>query len=323
MKLLAALLLAAQPTDAPPVPSALTPYLVDGEVPAGDYRWLRGRFPGATLAEVEAFRAADHFRGACELWSKAVVKTNLAALGAKVVVLDGFYAVPKRCQQFVQPGIGPDVSWPAFTTALDKDRPYALGVLRGVTLAEDQVLEKGSLADQLSTRTVGDQALRFGWVESGKREGATADYSPLERAIYDGIITRAVTARDQANTAWLAKIVTAQGWPKRSKVGQDAANAAWLLAQHADNDPAFQLKALRLMTPLVAQKEVDPQQVAMLTDRVELKLSGKQRYGTQWTCKAGKRMPQPLTQDEAATDRLRKAAGMDSIAQNAARMDEL
>lgn len=319
----ALLALATSPAEAPPIPAALTPYLVDGEVPAGDYRWMRGRFPGATAAEVEAFVAADRFNRACEAWSKATVQTNLSALGTRAVVLDGFYAAPKRCHQFIQPGIGPEVSWPAFTAALDKVRLYALGVLRGVTLAEDQLLEKGSLADQLTTRTVGEQALRFAWVESGKHAGVTADYSPLERTIYDGIVTRALTTRDQANTEWLAKIVAVEGWPKRSKVGQNAANAAWLLAQHADNDPAFQLKALRLMTPLVAQNEVDPQQFAMLTDRVELKLSGRQRYGTQWTCAAGKRKPLPLTQNEAATDRLRKTAGLDTIAANAVRMDQL
>lgn len=324
MTWIAALLaLTAQPAEAPPVPAALAPYLVDGEVPAGDYRWLRGRFPGATPAEVEAFVAADRFNRACEAWSKAAVHTNLAALGQTAVVLDGVYAAPKRCQQFMQLGIGPEVSWATFTAALDKVRPYALGVVRGVALAEDQVLEKGSLADQLAMRTVGEQALRFAWIESGKHEGVTATYSPLERTIYDGIVTRAMTTRDQANTEWLAKIVTVEGWPKRSKVGQNAANAAWLLAQHADNNPAFQLRALRLMTPLVAQKEVDPQQFAMLTDRVELKLSGRQRYGTQWTCAAGKRKPLPLTQDDAATDRLRKTAGLDTIAENAARMDQL
>lgn len=319
----ALLALIAKPAEAPPVPAALTPYLVDGEVPAGDYRWMRGRFPGASPAEVEAFAAADRFNRACEAWSKAAVQTNLAALGAKAVTLDGFYAVPARCRQFLQPGIGLDVTWATFEAALDKVRPYALGLLRGVALAEDQVLEKGSLADQLATRSVGEQALRFAWVESGKHEGVTASYSPLERTIYDGIVARALTARDQANTEWLAKIVAVEDWPRRSKVGPNAANAAWLLAQHADNDPAFQLKALRLMTPLVAQKDVDPQQFAMLTDRVELKLSGRQRYGTQWTCTAGKREPLPLTQDDAATDRLRKTAGLDTIAENAARMDEL
>lgn len=324
MKWVAALFaLTAQPTQAPPVPAVLTPYLVDGEVPAGDYRWMRGRFPGATPAEVEAFVAADRFNRACEAWSKTAVQANLAALGQKAVALDGSYAAPKRCRQFIQLGVGPDVTWAAFTAALEKVRPYALGVVRGVALAEDQLLEKGSLADQLATRTVGEQALRFAWIESGKRAGVTADYSPLERTIYDGIVTHAMTTRDQTNTEWLGRIVAVDGWPKRSRVGQNAANAAWLLAQHADNDPAFQLKALRLMTPLVAQNEVDPQQFAMLTDRVELKLSGRQRYGTQWTCAAGTRKPLPLTQDGAATDRLRKTAGLDTIAENAARMDQL
>lgn len=323
MKLLAALLLAAAPqAEAPPVPATLEQYLVDGEVAPGDYRWLRGRFPGATPAEVEAFAAASGFNQACHAAAKRTAEANLAALGQRLTTQDGIYAAPPRCQQFMHLMIGPDVGWAAFIAALDKVRPYAIGILRGVSLAEVQVLEKGTLAEQLTTRTLGEQALRFALIESAKREGVTAEYTPLERTIHDSIIGRAMAARDQANTEWLAKVVAVEGWPKRSVVGGNAAHAAWVLAQHADNDPAFQFRALRLMTPLVAQREVDPQQVAMLTDRVELKLSGKQRYGTQWTCKAGKRMPQPLTQDEAATDRLRQAAGLDTIAALAARMDQ-
>ena len=40
------------------------------------------------------------------------------------------------------------------------------------------------------------------------------------------------TRIDAANTARLAEIVAEHGWPTRSLVGDDGANAAWLLAQH-------------------------------------------------------------------------------------------
>jgi hypothetical protein len=36
---------------------------------------------------------------------------------------------------------------------------------------------------------------------------------------------------DAANTAWLAAVVTSRGWPGRSLVGDDGAQAAWLLGQ--------------------------------------------------------------------------------------------
>jgi hypothetical protein len=42
------------------------------------------------------------------------------------------------------------------------------------------------------------------------------------------------------NLAWLKEVLAEVGWPGQSMVGEDGAHAAWLLAQHADQDPAFQ-----------------------------------------------------------------------------------
>jgi hypothetical protein len=53
---------------------------------------------------------------------------------------------------------------------------------------------------------------------------------------------------DEDSTRWLADVVSARGWPGRTMAGEDGAAAAWLLAQHADHDPARQqtvLEALR------------------------------------------------------------------------------
>jgi hypothetical protein len=41
-------------------------------------------------------------------------------------------------------------------------------------------------------------------------------------------------------------------------VGEDGAHAAWLLAQHADRDPAFQRRCLDLLTQAVAGREASP-----------------------------------------------------------------
>jgi len=45
-----------------------------------------------------------------------------------------------------------------------------------------------------------------------------------------------------------ADLLASRGWPERTLVGEEAAQAVWLLAQHADYDPIQQrafLKALR------------------------------------------------------------------------------
>lgn len=323
----AAVLLATVPVTAdsqdPAIPSALSPYLTDGTVAPADYRWMRGRFPGASAAEVQAYIAAIEYDNACVDRSRSAMVAKMKALEQAFNAGQGVYARSTACRAFSQPFIAEGVSWADFAAALGRVRPYALGVLRTTDLAEQQVIDHGSYAEQLRTRTLGEQVLRNAWIESQRHQGETAGYSPLERALHEAILLRALEDRDQANTQWLAGWVAGQGWPSRYVVGEDASRAAWLLVQHADADPAFQLTALRLMAPLADKGSVETQDFAMLTDRVRLKLTGKQRYGTQWTCDKGRRAPLPLERDEAATDGLRTGVGLEPLAINAKQIDRM
>jgi hypothetical protein len=45
---------------------------------------------------------------------------------------------------------------------------------------------------------------------------------------------KAMAAADGENLPWLRQVITGVGWPGKSLVGEDGAQAAWLLAQHAD-----------------------------------------------------------------------------------------
>jgi hypothetical protein len=65
----------------------------------------------------------------------------------------------------------------------------------------------------------------------------------------------AMTAADGENLPWLRQVITDVGWPGKSLVGADGAHAAWLLAQHADSDPAFQRQCLDLLTAAVERGE--------------------------------------------------------------------
>lgn len=312
-----------QPQSVPGVPPALTSFLHNDIVEPGDYRWLRGRFAGATAVDKQVFIAALEWNEKCENQSRTAMKGLLATMGQSFDPGKDVYTRPAPCRQFVQLPIPADVTWPAFSAALDRVRPYALGIIRATALFEQQVIDQGNYAEQLRTRPLGEQTLRFAWVESQRHEGQTAAYSSLERIVYEGILLRALDDRDQGNTAWLSTKVAHEGWPTRSKVGDAASSAAWLLVQHADANPAFQLTALRLMAPLASEDEIDPRNFAMLTDRVELKLSGQQRYGTQWTCNRGNRVPLPLANTDAVTDALRAKAKLGSLKQNAAQIDTL
>ncbi len=82
-----------------------------------------------------------------------------------------------------------------------------------------------------------------------------------------------------------------------------------------------QLQALRLMEALLRSGEVSKQNYAYLYDRVMLKISGKQRYATQATCRSGRLVPQPI-ENEARIAALRGEAGLEPLADYLAKMQK-
>jgi hypothetical protein len=85
---------------------------------------------------------------------------------------------------------------------------------------------------------------------------------------------------DLSNQKRLKEIVRTFGWPTISRFGEDAAHAAWLIAQHADRVPEFQREVLGHLEILRPLGEVRLQDYALLFDRV----NAPQRYGTQGKC---------------------------------------
>ncbi len=85
---------------------------------------------------------------------------------------------------------------------------------------------------------------------------------------------------DRANTTRLREIVAEHGWPGHQLVGEAAAHAAWLLAQHAP--PDFQEECPPLLEDAVARGDASPRDVAYLMDRVLMHRGQPQIYGTQY-----------------------------------------
>jgi hypothetical protein len=115
---------------------------------------------------------------------------------------------------------------------------------------------------------------------------------------------------DRRTAARLREIVAAQGWPTISLVGRDGANAAWLIAQHATHDRAFQEECLAMLQDAVGRGEAEPRSVAYLEDRLAVKAGRPQRYGTQFDWQL---QPQPI-EDEEHVDERRRSVGLGSIA---------
>jgi len=131
-----------------------------------------------------------------------------------------------------------------------------------------------------------------------------------------------VRAVDAANTARMKTIVAARGWPGRGLVGDDGAQAAWLLVQHADHDPAFQRACLELLGRAVQAGEADAGHHAYLTDRVLLAEGNQQRYGTQFMLVGGAWQPRPLA-DPDRVDERRRQVGLEPLEDYRRRFEQL
>jgi hypothetical protein len=124
---------------------------------------------------------------------------------------------------------------------------------------------------------------------------------------------------DEDNTRWLGDLLTTRGWPGRTMAGEDGAQAAWLLAQHADRAPALQQAFLDAVRGAAGQGEASPAHLAYLEDRVRVHAGQPQLYGTQFTVTSGTFGPYPI-EDPQRLDERRAAAGLEPFAVYAARM---
>ena len=125
--------------------------------------------------------------------------------------------------------------------------------------------EPAALRAELAARRDADQSARHAVIADPKDKAAQA---------------RALRA-DAGNTAWMRDVITQCGWPKQSVVGEDGAQSAWLLVQHADMDPEFQSWAANRMKQAVFAGEASGNGLALLVDRNRRLNDLPQVYGMQ------------------------------------------
>ena len=128
-------------------------------------------------------------------------------------------------------------------------------------------------------------------------------------SLYDGYHPK-MQACHEDNAAALENIIDQYGWPAIDMVGQDANEAAWLIAQHAIGLPDFQRRCLTLIEQAAEKGEVPRWQVAYLTDRIRVLEGRSQVYGTQFDWdEQGMMSPHPI-EDEKNVDARRAAFGL-------------
>jgi hypothetical protein len=114
------------------------------------------------------------------------------------------------------------------------------------------------------------------------------------------------------NAARLEEMLAENGWLGKSLVGEDGAEAAWLIVQHAISRPDLQRKFLPLLKEQAERGENPVWQAAFLEDRI-LSFEGKpQIYGTQFDWNERDAMsPKQIFEPEKIDER-RAAVGLET-----------
>jgi hypothetical protein len=115
------------------------------------------------------------------------------------------------------------------------------------------------------------------------------------------------------NTDRLRAIVAERGWPGRALVGEQGAEDAWLLAQHADHQLDSQRLFLAALQDAVAAGEAPARHAAYLVDRVAMNEGRPQTYGTQIAgVEDGEGIAWPIADPEQLDER-RAGAGLETF----------
>jgi hypothetical protein len=122
------------------------------------------------------------------------------------------------------------------------------------------------------------------------------------------------------NATRLEAILVRFGWPGLSAVGEDGAEAAWLIAQHAISRPAFQRCCLGLLRAAVKSGEASPSHQAYLTDRIRFNERKPQVFGTVFDWDENGEMSPWEIEDPDHVEERRAAVGLPPLDETIHRM---
>jgi hypothetical protein len=172
----------------------------------------------------------------------------------------------------------------------------------------------GDVTEELIRMKSIDQAGRdfYAMIDLTVLPGAERD------AAFDAIWNE-INRRDLENQNRLKELMPENGWFTISEYGLEGALSAFLIVQHALNDPALQNRALAAMEPLVGSDEIDGRAYALLYDRLAMGSGRYQRYGSQMICQDNRWVLYPLEDSDGVDDRRREANFDLSLSENMAR----
>jgi hypothetical protein len=142
-------------------------------------------------------------------------------------------------------------------------------------------------------------------------ELGTVEYHPKIKKIHE------------KNNRRIKEIIAEVGWPGIDLVGEDGAEAAWLIVQHAVLDTDFMKSCLPLLEKAVANKQAKGHHLAFLHDRI-MTMSGRpQKYGTQFDISENGEVTSLPIENSQIVDKLREEIGLESLAERTKQMQEI
>ncbi len=164
-----------------------------------------------------------------------------------------------------------------------------------------------------SKQTPGEPALRTRLLALAARDQEARNRIDAEGQNYSQASLKNVLSVDAADLVELRAIIKQFGFPTRAQVGDDGVRAAFILVQHADTDRALQASVLKHVLGSGSEL-MDPDEAAMLFDRVALASGKPQRYGSQLAMTNGKLTPRLPVEDISTIDARRTSVGLMPLA---------
>jgi len=119
----------------------------------------------------------------------------------------------------------------------------------------------------------------------------------------------------ERNARELEAIIERYGWPGKSLVGEEGADAAWLILQHAIGRPELLRKCLPHLKGAAKRGEADPAHAAYLEDRICFFERRPQHYGTQFDWDEEGNLSPWLLEDPEKVDENRSSVGLEPLAE--------
>ncbi|WP_097131967.1 DUF6624 domain-containing protein [Pedobacter xixiisoli] len=159
------------------------------------------------------------------------------------------------------------------------------------------------IAEKLIDLQNADLALREKLVKSGR---LSEGYDEEMKALHN------------RNAKLLNEIIAVIGYPTVEKVGKEASEAAWLVIQHAIEQPQLMKKCAELLRIEVAKGNAEPKSLAYLYDRIAVFEGKSQLYGTQFDWDENGELSPNAFDDLVEVNKRRSSVGLDTLEEQTA-----